>query len=161
MQVNIEQVLKDYGPLFSRLAGSYESNLALRQELTQEIALHVWQSLKQFRGESQLKTYVLKIAHNRCVQHVMSESKRSSVISEEGEIPAETPVGDNAENQVMLDTLLAEIRLLPIKQRQVITLHLEGLQYNEIADICGVSGSNVGVMINRIRKHLSEVLKHE
>ena len=161
MQVDIEQVLKDYGPLFSRLAGSYESNPALRQELTQEIALHVWQSLKQFRGDSQLKTYVLKIAHNRCVQHVMSETKRSGVMSQESECPQEVSVGDNNENRVMLDTLLAEIRKLPIKQRQVFTLHLEGLQYNEIADVCGVSASNVGVTINRMRKHLSEVLRHE
>lgn len=161
MQVDIDQVLKDYGAVFSRLAGSYESNPALRQELTQEIALHVWQSLKQFRGDSQLKTYILKIAHNRCVQHVISESKRSKLMRSEPEDPIETPVKDNGEEQVMLDTMLGVIRELPIKQRQVITLHLEGLQYNEISDICGMTTSNVGVMIKRIRKHLSEVLHYE
>lgn len=161
MQLNIEQILKDYGALFSRLAGSYESNLALRQELTQEIALHVWQSLKQFRGDSQLKTYVLKIAHNRCVQHVVSESKRPKTdeISEDYSLQSTAPL--QAEQQVMLDSLLTEVRKLPLKQRQLITLHLEGMQYSEIAEICGMTVSHVGVSINRIRKHLAEVLQYE
>jgi len=161
LQLNIEQILKDYGALFSRLAGSYESNLALRQELTQEIALHVWQSLKQFRGDSQLKTYVLKIAHNRCVQHVVSESKRprTDEISEDYSLQSTAPL--LAEQQVMLDSLLTEVRKLPLKQRQLITLHLEGMQYSEIAEICGMTVSHVGVSINRIRKHLAEVLQYE
>lgn len=161
MQINIEQVLQDYGPLFSRLAGSYESNLAMRQELTQEIALHVWQALSSFRGDSQLKTYVLKIAHNRCVQHVLAESKRTKAepLTEESQPLTTQPL--EAEQQLLLDKLLAEVRKLPLKQRQLITLYLEGMQYSEIADICGVSQSNVGVSINRIRKHLSEVLHYE
>jgi len=159
--LNIEQVLQEYGSVFSRLAGSYETNQALRQELTQEIALHVWQSLKQFRGDSQLKTYVLKVAHNRCVQHVISETKRAEVISKQQELAPESVQKGNHENQVLLNTMLQEIRQLPIKQRQVITLHLEGLQYAEIAEICGLSSSNVGVVINRIRKHLAEALEHE
>ena len=160
MHLDIKQILADYGSLFSRLAGSYESNPALRQELTQEIALHVWQSLSRFREESQLKTYVLKIAHNRCVQHVASESKRSKVMITDIPEQCEVAIKDNSEAQLMVDTMLTEIRKLPIKQRQVITLHLEGMQYNEISEICGISTSNVGAMINRIRKHLSEVLDH-
>ena len=160
-QIHIEQVLQDFGPLFSRLAGSYENNLAMRQELTQEIALHVWQALSGFRGDAQLKTYVLKIAHNRCVQHVLAESKRpkSDSLSDDTLPLSAKPL--EAEQQLMLDTLLAEVRKLPLNQRQLITLYLEGMQYNEIAEICGVSQSNVGVTINRIRKHLSEVLHNE
>lgn len=161
MQLDIEQILRDYGPLFSRLAGSYESNLALRQELTQEIALHVWQALNQFRGDSQLKTYVLKIAHNRCVQHVLAESKRPKAETISDDVHFATKQHLAAEQQVLLDALLTEVRKLPLKQRQLMTLHLEGMQYNEIAEICGMTVSHVGVSINRIRKHLSEALQYE
>lgn len=98
------------------------------------------------------------------MHHVASESKRSKVIlssesNNELQEQQESVAEDDSEDQIMLDAMLREIRKLPIKQRQVITLHLEGLQYDEISDVCGMSTSNVGVMINCVRKHLSELLQ--
>ncbi|MBE1298371.1 MAG: sigma-70 family RNA polymerase sigma factor [Alteromonadaceae bacterium] len=153
-------LLKEYGALFDRVAAAYEANFAIRQELTQEIVFHVWQSLKHFRGDSQLKTYVLKIAHNRGVQHVSKEVKRiqPELITEDSATVSGADY--EAEQAQQLNILMKTIRELPLSQRQVATLYLEGLSYQEIAEVSGNTQSNVGVMINRIKTKLQEALNH-
>ncbi len=161
MQIEIRDILRDYGALFDRVAASYEANQALRQELTQEIVLHVWQALKQFRGDSQLKTYVLKIAHNRGVQHVAKEAKRmESYIDDSITLADHRQLEQQAQERQQLALLSQFIRQLPIAQRQIITLHLEGISYQEIAEIAGCTVNYVGVQINRIKTKLQEALNH-
>ena len=71
-----EDVFAQYGAILSRVANSYEANEAMQQELLQEIAIAVWQGLSRFKGDSSVKTYILKIAHNRAVTHVANQVKR-------------------------------------------------------------------------------------
>ena len=62
--------------------------------------------------------------------------------------------------QQQIQTMLKEIREMPIQTRQVVTMSMEGLSYSEIADACGISDSNVGVILNRARKVLMESIQH-
>ena len=76
MGQGFEDVFAQYGALLGRVANSYEANEAMQQELLQEIAIAVWQGLSRFKGDSSVKTYILKIAHNRAVSHVAKQVKR-------------------------------------------------------------------------------------
>ncbi|NMH60705.1 sigma-70 family RNA polymerase sigma factor [Alteromonas ponticola] len=165
MKVSFNQVWDQYGPLLSRVASSYEANDALKQELLQEIVIAVWQALTRFEGRSSVKVYVLKVAHNRAVSHVASQVRQPGVeeLDEQAhslQSPSYNPHA-HAEQQQQLDRLLAEIRLLPLDQKQVITLSLEGLTYDEIAQLSGLTQNHVGVMINRIKKSLSKRLNDD
>ena len=71
-----DDIFAKHGALLSRVANSYEANEAMQQELLQEIAIAVWQGLSRFKGDSSVKTYILKIAHNRAVTHVANQVKR-------------------------------------------------------------------------------------
>jgi len=158
------QVLKEHAALLGRVAATYEANFHLRQELLQEISLAVWQALEKFKGDSSVKTYVLRVAHNKAITHVAYHTKQPR---NEAYCEVATPQpGQQASSDVQIaqqqqiQTMLKEIRKMPIQTRQVVTMSMEGLSYSEIADTCGISGSNVGVILNRARKVLMESIQY-
>ena len=53
-----ERVVRDHAPLVARIAASYEADHGLREDLTQQIWLAIWQSLASWRGEASLKSFV-------------------------------------------------------------------------------------------------------
>ncbi|MDF2179678.1 RNA polymerase sigma factor [Aliiglaciecola sp. CAU 1673] len=158
--MDFNNLLQQYGPLFSRVAASYEANHALCQELLQEILLAVWQAMPAFKGDSSEKTYVLKIAHNKAVSHVARQVRQLEETMEEDIAPAGPKLEEQLQRNEQQQRLLDAIRSLPIQSRQVLTLFMEGLSYEDIAEVCGLSLSNVGVIISRSRNQLAKELSH-
>jgi RNA polymerase sigma-70 factor (ECF subfamily) len=157
-------VLKEHAALLGRVAATYEANFHLRQELLQEISLAVWQALEKFKGESSVKTYVLRVAHNKAITHVAYHAKQprnDSYCEVETPQPSHhTSTDVQIAQQQQIQTMLNEIRKMPIQTRQVVTMSMEGLSYSEIADACGISSTNAGVILNRARKTLMENIHH-
>jgi RNA polymerase sigma-70 factor (ECF subfamily) len=158
------QVLKEHAALLGRVAATYEANFHLRQELLQEISLAVWQALEKFKGESSVKTYVLRVAHNKAITHVAYHAKQprnDSYCEVETPQPSHLTSTDvQIAQEQQIQTMLNEIRKMPIQTRQVVTMSMEGLSYSEIADACGISSTNAGVILNRARKTLMENIHH-
>ena len=71
----LDAIVTAHGAAIARIVAAFEANAARRDELGQEILLAIWQSLARFRGESSLKTFVLRIAHNRAVDHALQASR--------------------------------------------------------------------------------------
>lgn len=167
MGQGFEAVFSQYGALLSRVANSYEANHAMQQELLQEIAIAVWQGLARFKGDSSVKTYILKIAHNRAVTHVASQVKRVDTHRYENEelgsdgyhSSAHSPEVASSQQQ-SLEQLLHAVRALPLQSRQVLTLSLEGLSYDEIADVCGLTKNHVGVILKRAKQSVIQEAPH-
>lgn len=167
MQKDFRKILSDHQALLSRVASSYEANDALRQELLQEIALAVWQGLERFNGDASLKTYILRIAHNRAVTHVSKEVKSrdvsqqddDNIVATAGAVDDEPEYVASRSREVM--SLLDAIRTLPVTMRQVMTLTLEGLSYQEIADVCGLNKNHVGVLLQRAKTALQERMSND
>jgi RNA polymerase sigma-70 factor (ECF subfamily) len=164
VQADFKQILNEHESLLSRVASSYEANEALRQELLQEIALAVWQGLARFQGDSSVKTYILKIAHNRAITHVSTQVKRvdKHADTEHVERSHNEEANNNPEaalnTQNQVNQLLVSIRNLPINMRQVVTLSLEGLNYQEIGAVTGLTSNHVGVLLQRAKKQLTRIL---
>lgn len=164
MNRDFKKTLDKYGALLSRVASTYEANHHLQQELLQEITLAVWQSLKGFKGESSEKTYIMRVAHNRAVNHVAYHAKQPkndtycevAEPAENGNASAESTL----QQEKQIDSLLVAVRKLPIQTRQIVTLSMEGLSYQEISEVNGVKANNVGVILNRARKALMEQVQH-
>jgi RNA polymerase sigma-70 factor (ECF subfamily) len=142
-----------------RLAASYAA-AGDRDDLLQEIAIALWRALPSFRGECSERTFLFRIAHNRCVTHL---SKRRATVSlddaktepEDPNASSEATVSDDQQRE----RLLAAIRSLPLIHREVIGLYLEGMDYKEIAAVIGIGESNVGVRLNRAREQLRSLLE--
>lgn len=155
MVQGFDDVFSQYEGLLGRVANSYEANDAMQQELLQEIAVAVWQGLSRFKGDSSIKTYILRIAHNRAVTHVASQVKRVDTHSFDDSDdtyhdPQPSPETLTS-NQQSLAHLLSAVRALPLQQRQVLTLSLEGLFYDEVAEVCGLTKNHVGVILKRAK----------
>jgi RNA polymerase sigma factor (sigma-70 family) len=161
---DFRQILQQHAALLGRVSAAYEANFHLRQELLQEISLAVWQALEKFKGESSVKTYVLRVAHNKAITHVAYHAKQprnDSYCEVETPQPSHhTSTDVQIAQQQQIQTMLNEIRKMPIQTRQVVTMSMEGLSYSEIADACGISSTNAGVILNRARKTLMENIHH-
>ena len=153
-----EQIWRDHGASLARLASCYELNAHTREDLLQEIRLAIWMALPRFRGESSLRTFLFRIAHNRALTHVWR--RKRNISSQESEETADTRNGPEAAAIQAVDCsrLMEAIHQLPLSFRQVITLSLEDLSQAEIASVLGISENNVAVRMNRARKLLREKL---
>jgi RNA polymerase sigma factor (sigma-70 family) len=158
-----ERILTSYGPALSRLAFGYEKSAGAREELTQEIALSIWQALPHFRAECSERTFIYRIAHNRALTHA---SRRQPVHEALDLLPTPLEPVDprpHPDEQVAItrerDRLRSAIQRLPLAHRQVIMLTLEELSHAEMADVLGITENNAGVRVNRARKALKEILE--
>lgn len=157
--VTVEHVIAQYGPALARIAGAYERDRALRDELVQEIAVAVWRALPSLQDEARLKPFVFRIAHNRAVTHVARQASRprQDELSEalrDGGLDPETRLVEQEQSRRLVEA----VRRLSLPYRQVITLVLEDLSYEEIAEALGITVSNVGVRINRAKAQLKAML---
>jgi RNA polymerase sigma factor (sigma-70 family) len=142
-----------------RLANSYAGSTGERDDLLQEIALALWQALPRFRGESSERTFLFRIAHNHCINHIVRRRPTDSLQQLELDPvdesrPIDAVVGEAQESA----RLLAAVRRLPLIQREVVVLALEDMDYGEIAAVLGISETNVGVRLNRARTTLRKLM---
>jgi RNA polymerase sigma-70 factor (ECF subfamily) len=148
-----------YQPALRRLVSAYVLNFADREDLLQDIAAAIWKSLPNFRGESSERTWIYRIAHNVAIRHasrVRARSAREPLLEGSFDHPSGTA---SAEDELLLDerrqALMDGIRELPTIERQIVTLHLEGLSAAEIEEITGVSAAAVATRLTRIRQRLA------
>nr|WP_136250525.1 RNA polymerase sigma factor [Ningiella ruwaisensis] len=164
-----ESVIKQYSPLLFRVASTYEANTSIQQELFQEICVSIWLALKTYKGEASVKTFILKVAHNRCVTHIGKEVGRfksheaadAASLADQSLFSEKLSLENEIERSQKVQQLLNAIRRLKLPARQVISLSLEGLRYEDISEICGISVSNVGVTIKRVKEQLRNEIDHE
>ena len=161
MNENKEKALEAFWPRLARVAAAYEVMPQLQHELVQEMALAIWQSLNNFRGESSLDTFCYRIAHNVAVGHVKKQVKQVKTSNEDYELPATASLEQRASQNQQLDHLMNAIRLLPLIQRQIITLYLDGVKQQDIAEILGMSENNIAVRVNRAKQSLAQLMSND
>ena len=154
------RILHAHGAALQRLTAGYERNAGRRQDLEQEIHLAVWQALPSFANQCSERTFVFRVAHNRAISHIRHWRLRSA-----GPLNDETVILDSAENPEQAashaqrrSALAASIRQLPLSQRQVILLLLEGLSHREIGEVLGITNGNVAVRATRARRALADAM---
>jgi RNA polymerase sigma-70 factor (ECF subfamily) len=131
-----------------------------RNDLLQEVLLSVWKSVPAFRGQAKPTTYLYRVSHNAALLWIRTEKNYRRRVEQFG---ASTPEGFAADSDSLTDErltrLYSAIRLLKPVDRSLILLSLDGLSYREMAEVLGLSESNVGVKINRIKTQLTQTLK--
>lgn len=154
-----EQLLAEHGAAVARVAASYSRQRAEREDLEQEIWFAVWRALPSFRGDASLRTFVLRIAHNRAIS-TLALRRNNVPLDEASEIASEAPSPDvQASRKEEADRLWQTVQKLPLGWRQAIMLRLEGLSLAEVADVLGITENNATVRVNRARKRLGELLE--
>ena len=155
----MEEIVEQFGPALWRLAGSFEFDSALREDLVQDMLVAVWQALPRLKDQSSLKAYVFRIARNRAISHVARQAGRPKAAewNDSREVDPACPY-QQAEAGERQRRLFAAVRSLPLNQREAVSLFLEGLSHAEIAEVLEISENNAAVRINRARARLTERL---
>jgi RNA polymerase sigma factor (sigma-70 family) len=161
--MDFERCLREHGPALWRVIASYAPQGPEQDEFAQEVLVAVWQALPRFRSESSLKTFLLRIAHNRCLSLAWQRSRREQHSSDAlVQLPDPRPPADEqVAAQQRGQRLLVLVRMLPLGQRQVLTLALEGLSHAEIASVVGITVENVAVRLGRAREALRRLAEKE
>jgi RNA polymerase sigma factor (sigma-70 family) len=155
----IEQVLRVHAAPLARLVATYETRPALREELLQDIAFALWRALPSFRHEASQKTFVMRIATNRCLSHIAARPPAADGLDAADEVADSMPRPDELTARMQTaGRLQAAVRGLPLPLRQVIVLAFEGLSNEEIAGVLGLTAGNVGVRLYRGKAMLKALL---
>lgn len=161
-----QKAAQGYGAALTRMAYAYEADPDLRRDLSQEIHLALWCSLKRFNGRCSLRTWIYRVAHNVAASHVVQQVRGKRITSafltlEEAEAqPGAENVEVSTDRNQVLDRLFALIQRLDPLDRQVIMAYLEDLDATSIAEITGLSTQNVWSKIHRIKNVLSRRFPH-
>lgn len=131
-----------------------------RSDLLQEVLLAVWKSIPAFRGQAKPTTYLYRVSHNAALLWIRTEKNYRRRVEQ---FSAESPQSFSSVPDSLTDERLAKlytaIRQLKPVDRSLMLLSLDGLSYREMAEVLGLSESNVGVKINRIKTQLAQTLK--
>lgn len=142
--------------LLLKVVRSYAMKPHDQDDLFQEITVRLWDSIPSIDNVTAETTWIYRVSLHAAINWSRKESKfqkrkRSLDGAEHLLVRPEEPPDPR------LDWLYEQISMLDGLDRSLTLLMLEGLSYREIADTMGISVSNVGVKICRIKKHLSEI----
>ena len=163
--------VSEHERLLRHIINGFEAKPAIQEELFQEIALNIWRALPNFRADSAVKTFIARIAHNVLATHVAKAIKTvrteqvNQALNDQQLSPVDasicpqlTPYQSLDQNQRQ-QRLAQAIRQLKLEQQQVITLALEGMSYQDIADVLAISTNLVGVRLQRAKAKLMQLLE--
>jgi RNA polymerase sigma-70 factor (ECF subfamily) len=162
MTLDAQEVVTRFAPALARVVATYERDRALRDELLQEVLMAVFLALPRLTEPGKLKPFVFRIAHNRSLSHITRRIRERT--HEETGIDADLPTPSQEQALIRAESgerLLEAIRQLSLPYAQVMTLLLEDMSYEEIAETLGITVDNVGVRVNRAKKQLKERLHHD
>jgi RNA polymerase sigma factor (sigma-70 family) len=157
-----EDLLRRYVPALQRLAWSYERDAAAREDLFQEIALALWTALPRFRGDSSERTWVYRVAHNTAISFVSQHRRRAQRehASDETPEPSAAPFQEvDAIERQRREQLWTAVQALPLSDRQLMILHLEGLSAKDIEAVTGITAGAVATRLTRTRQKLTALLR--
>lgn len=126
-------------------------------DLYQEVLINLWRGFEKFRGESSLKTWVWRVSLNSCYNQ--ERKKKRSVQT----IPLSVNIDlykDTDVESKQIQLLYDRINRLDVFDRAIVLLWLENVTYQEIANIVGISLSNVTTRLFRIKEQLKSMSNH-
>ena len=151
----LENIRANQGIIY-KLVGLYAVDEEEKKDLYQEVLLQTWKAWPSFRKESKFSTWLYRI----CLNTILTQKRKVSRIdyntSPEDVSPAVSNVYESNED---VTGLRNAIRKLPETDRAIISMHLDGYDNPEIAEVIGISNNNVAVKLYRIKQQLAYSLK--
>ena len=143
-----------YAPLVHRFASALGVPVDEREDAAQDIFIAVFRSLKHFRGEAQLSTWIYRIAARHAIRlgrrRRTRETMRLTMLNEKP-----TVLNDPSERSTQVATLDRMLAKLPPKKRTVLVLfEIEGLSAKEISDVVGCPENTVWSRLHHARSEM-------
>ncbi|WP_276501409.1 RNA polymerase sigma factor [Terrimonas pollutisoli] len=159
MENKFIELVNDYRALIFKVCNLYCRDPESCKDLFQEVVLQLWKSYAGFRHESANSTWIYKVALNTAISNLRKENRslhKKPLDLEELEIPDLSIATDENESRMLLHQAIDRLSEI---EKAIILLYLDEKSYDEISEIIGISTSNVGVRLNRIKNKLNKTIK--
>ncbi|MBD8038547.1 sigma-70 family RNA polymerase sigma factor [Solibacillus sp. A46] len=156
-----EDILHTHGDFILRLCYTYTKDWQMAEDLTQDTFLRFYGAQEQFRHEADVRTYLYRIAVNRCKSYLASWRHKQTQLIELGQkLIAREDVALQVERKDESKRVYKEIEKLPVKYREVLVFyHYFDWTTAQIADLFGCSENTVKTRLRRGRQQLGQLLK--
>lgn len=123
-------------------------------DLYQDVVYNLWRSFENFRYEAAVSTWMYKVALNTCISRLRKTSKRPQHVSLSSLSEYLTETNEVNEN---IREMYRLVRRLNSLEKAIVLLYLEERSYQEIAEITGLTPTNIGVRLVRIKEKLRKM----
>ena len=148
-------LIRDNRKIIFKICNSYCPNKIERDDLAQEIVYHLWKSFAHFDPEMKFSTWMYRVALNVAISFYRKEKKsKPQVEFSESLVVFEENPDANSEAEHNLQLLMKFIYELREIDKSIMLLYLDEKTYKEIAEITGITESNVATKVNRIKEKL-------
>lgn len=153
------EILSNYQGILHKVSLVYYKNKSDREDNLQDIIYQLWKSYPSLQNRKSIGSWIYAVSINTSISRVKKVSRieyRETV----PELPDKSNIIDEISINESLQLLINAIYNLDEVDKSVMLMYLEERSYDEIAEIIGISKSNVGVRINRAKEVLKQNLKN-
>jgi len=156
------KLIQENKRIIFKICNSYCHKIEEREDLAQEIVYQLWKSWNGFNPDFKFTTWMYRIALNVAISFYRKEKKSGNTISlEENLLELKDEVETSLETENNFNLMHGFIAELKEIDKSIMILYLEDKSYKEIAEIIGISETNVSTRINRIKQSLrNKFLNH-
>jgi RNA polymerase sigma factor (sigma-70 family) len=151
---DFQNIIQQHKGIFYKVARAYCSNEDDRQDLIQEMMIQVWQSRHRYNNQFKISTWLYRISLNVAISFYRKNTTRANMHTMLNEQTQQIPTEDKTADERQLSLLEKFISELKEIDKALMVLYLEDKSHAEIAEILGMSISNVGTKIGRIKDKL-------
>lgn len=159
---DLHRLVVEHSDAIFRLALSVVRDRALAEDVAQEVLVKAWLALPSFRGESSIRSWLLRITHNTAISTLR---RRRAVVLDPHDLPerqtrVDRSVEARVQDHVVMDDFVTALETLDELSRSIVVLReLEGLSYEEISAVLAVPMPTVKTRLLRARRRLGNVLR--
>jgi RNA polymerase sigma-70 factor (ECF subfamily) len=148
-----QEWVDSYRALFFKVIRAYAFSLEDQNDLFQEISFQMYRSIPNFKGTAAVATWLYRISINTAIKWSTREKRHVEGHQDIGMLTNQLVIKEEPMDD-RLAWIYQELKGFDAIDRSIILMLLEGYSYKEISELVGVSESNIGVKIHRIKKML-------
>jgi len=154
------QLISDNEGALFKVSALYTNDRDSQKDLYQEVVLQLWRSYDQYEGTAKRSTWLYRVALNTAISYLRQSKRQRATVELDAVLPQLSSEGNELLEE-RLALLQQQIKKLDSLEKGIILLYLEDRSYDEIAAITGLSPTNVGTKLSRIKEKLKKQMKRE
>ena len=147
--------INEHESLIYKIASVYTNSIEDRNDLVQDIIYQIWKSFDTFGEKSAITTWMYKVAMNTAIHHLKINKRRVATVPMEEQF-LNFSESDNSDVEDKWKVFKQHIDKLNLLDKGIVILYMENKSYEEISKIIGISPSNVGTKLNRIKEKIKQ-----
>lgn len=157
MEKEFVELIKEHQGILHKICNIYFNQNPFKEDYYQEILIRLWKSYPGFKNQSKFSTWLYRVALNTAID-IIRKQYLQPVHTELSKTEYNIPDSEQSIGSDKKEILYQAISCLSEVEKAIILLYLEDYNYKEISEIIGISESNTGVRINRIKNQLIKIL---